>query len=51
MSVCDPVNGMHARWKGYLPEQFSHPIPETPAQQQSLRELPARVREVALTRA
>lgn len=30
MSLCDPVQGMHARFRGYLPEQFSRPLPRTP---------------------
>jgi adenosylmethionine-8-amino-7-oxononanoate aminotransferase len=39
MSVCDPINSMHARWTGYLPEQLTHPIPETVEQQESLRQV------------
>ena len=27
MSVCDPVGSMHAHFKGFLLEQFPHPIP------------------------
>ncbi len=29
MSVCDPVNGMHAHFKGFLLEQFTHGVPHT----------------------
>lgn len=29
MSLCDPVNSMHAHFKGFLLEQFPHPIPST----------------------
>jgi adenosylmethionine-8-amino-7-oxononanoate aminotransferase len=31
MSVCDPVGGMHAQFHGYLPPQFSQPIPTSAA--------------------
>jgi adenosylmethionine-8-amino-7-oxononanoate aminotransferase len=27
MSVCDPLNSMHSHFKGFLPEQFSCPVP------------------------
>lgn len=29
MSVCDPDNSMHSHFKGFLLEQYSHPIPQT----------------------
>jgi len=29
MSVCDPDNSMHSHFKGFLLEQYSHPIPHT----------------------
>ena len=29
MSVCDPVNSMHAHFKGFLLEQYPQPIPRT----------------------
>ena len=29
MSVCDPVNSMHAHFKGFLLEQYPQPIPKT----------------------
>ena len=29
MSLCDPVNSMHAHFKGFLLEQYAHPVPET----------------------
>lgn len=29
MSVCDPIDSMHSHFKGYLLEQYCHPIPET----------------------
>ena len=32
MSVCDPVNSMHAHFKGFLLQQYPHPIPHTPAE-------------------
>ena len=28
MSICDPEDSMHAHFKGFLIEQFPHPIPE-----------------------
>ncbi|MEM7781800.1 MAG: adenosylmethionine--8-amino-7-oxononanoate transaminase [Planctomycetota bacterium] len=28
MSLCDPVDSMHSRFKGFLLEQYSQPIPE-----------------------
>jgi len=28
MSICDPEDSMHAHFKGFLLEQFPHPIPE-----------------------
>ncbi|HEX6996616.1 MAG TPA: adenosylmethionine--8-amino-7-oxononanoate transaminase [Gammaproteobacteria bacterium] len=31
MSVCDPEEGMHALFRGVLPEQLVVPLPETPA--------------------
>ena len=39
MSVCDPHNGMHAHFHGYVPEQFSSPIPKSEAEWRSLEEL------------
>jgi len=32
MSVCDPDNSMHRHFKGFLLEQYSHPIPKTDAE-------------------
>ena len=32
MSVCDPDNSMHSHFKGFLLEQYSHPIPKTDAE-------------------
>jgi adenosylmethionine---8-amino-7-oxononanoate aminotransferase len=32
MSVCDPDNSMHSHFKGFLLEQYSHPIPQTEAE-------------------
>lgn len=32
MSVCDPENSMHSHFKGFLLEQYSHPIPQTEAE-------------------
>lgn len=32
MSVCDPINSMHAHFHGFLPQQFSQPLPKTRAQ-------------------
>ena len=32
MSICDPVDGMHAHFKGFLLEQFPQPIPHTAAE-------------------
>ena len=32
MSVCDPVNSMHAHFKGFLLEQFPQPLPRTEAE-------------------
>jgi adenosylmethionine-8-amino-7-oxononanoate aminotransferase len=29
MSVCDPDNSMHRHFKGFLLEQYSHPVPQT----------------------
>lgn len=29
MSVCDPINSMHAHFKGFLLEQYPHKIPRT----------------------
>ncbi|MDA0918415.1 MAG: adenosylmethionine--8-amino-7-oxononanoate transaminase [Planctomycetota bacterium] len=29
MSVCDPDNSMHHHFKGFLLEQYSHPVPQT----------------------
>lgn len=29
MSVCDPINSMHAHFKGFLLEQYSHRVPVT----------------------
>lgn len=29
MSVCDPENSMHSHFKGFLLEQYSHPVPQT----------------------
>ena len=29
MSVCDPDNSMHSHFKGFLLEQYSHPVPQT----------------------
>ena len=29
MSLCDPVNSMHAHFKGFLLEQYPRPIPQT----------------------
>jgi adenosylmethionine---8-amino-7-oxononanoate aminotransferase len=29
MSVCDPKNSMHSHFKGFLLEQYSHPVPQT----------------------
>tara|TARA_R110002072_G_scaffold146075_3_gene292895 strand:- start:61531 stop:62829 length:1299 start_codon:yes stop_codon:yes gene_type:complete len=29
MSVCDPDNSMHNHFKGFLLEQYSHPVPQT----------------------
>lgn len=29
MSLCDPVRSMHAHFKGFVPEQFTRPIPKT----------------------
>ena len=31
MSVCDPDGGMHALWRGTLPEQLFAPLPPAPA--------------------
>ena len=31
MSVCDPVDSMHSHFKGFLLEQFPHPVPEDEA--------------------
>lgn len=31
MSVCDPVDSMHSHFKGFLLEQFPHPVPEDQA--------------------
>ena len=30
MSVCDPVNGMHHLFKGFLPQQYFADVPQTP---------------------
>lgn len=32
MSVCDPVNSMHSHFRGYLPQQYSRPLPVTATQ-------------------
>ncbi len=37
MSVCDPINSMHAHFKGFLLEQYPREIPETLAQQREFR--------------
>ncbi|MCA9150313.1 MAG: adenosylmethionine--8-amino-7-oxononanoate transaminase [Planctomycetales bacterium] len=33
MSVCDPVDGMHANFRGYLLDHYSLPIPKSPVEQ------------------
>lgn len=35
MSVCDPDGGMHALWRGTLPEQIFAPLPPAPADRSS----------------
>jgi len=39
MSVCDPDEGMHALFKGYLPEQFVIDLPRDAASAEKLREV------------
>ena len=39
MSVCDPDEGMHALFKGYLPEQFVIDLPRDVASAEKLREV------------
>lgn len=39
MSVCDPDEGMHALFKGYLPEQFVIDLPRDTASAEKLREV------------
>jgi adenosylmethionine-8-amino-7-oxononanoate aminotransferase len=38
MSICDPVNSMHAHFKGFLLEQFSQDIPQNDADAQLFEE-------------
>lgn len=44
MSLCDPVEGMHARFKGYLPEQFVADLPQDDATTEALDDLLRRER-------
>lgn len=39
MSVCDPDEGMHAHFKGYVPEQFLADIPADPLRQEAFARL------------
>lgn len=45
MSLCDPVNSMHAHFKGFLLEQYFEDIPQTEADGDRLREFLQRHRE------
>ena len=38
MSVCDPINSMHAHFKGYLLEHFPRRVPESLSQRQELKQ-------------
>jgi adenosylmethionine-8-amino-7-oxononanoate aminotransferase len=42
MSVCDPVNSMHAHFRGWLPEQLVVPLPTTPEARTHLEDTMAR---------
>lgn len=48
MSVCDPDNSMHSHFKGFLLEQYSHPIPQTEAEHAAFEEcLSSKKNEIA----
>lgn len=48
MSVCDPDNSMHSHFKGFLLEQYSHPIPQTKAEHAAFEEfLSSKKNEIA----
>ncbi len=38
MSVCDPEDSMHSRFKGYILEQYPHPLPRTEQELQLLEQ-------------
>ncbi len=42
MSVCDPVDSMHSHFKGFLLEQFAHPIPDSESSLAAFRRFLAR---------
>ena len=45
MSVCDPVNSMHAHFKGFLLEQYPRDIPESKAEHRAFDEFLRRKRQ------